>query len=288
MPTEYSCAVTPTPSLLGVGLRAPHYREVLDERPPLGWFEVHTENYFGAGGPPHHYLERIRSHYPLSFHGVGLSLGSTDPLNEGHLRRLRELIARYEPALVSDHLSWSSVGGRYFNDLLPLPYTEEALAHVSGRIVAVQERLGRELLIENPSTYLCFTHSTIPEWEFLGEVARRAGCGILLDVNNVYVSATNHGFDPLTYLDAIPPDRVRELHLAGHTRKRYPEGEILIDTHDAPVCADVWALYAYTLAHVGARPTLIEWDSNLPPFATLLEESARARRYLEARDAVAA
>jgi len=188
---------------------------------------------------------------------------------------------------VSDHLSWSSFGGRYFHGLLPLPYTDEALVHVSARVAAVQDLLGRELLIENPSTYLAFAHATVPEWEFLAEVARRAGCGILLDANNVYVSATNQGFDPRRYIDAIPPERVREIHLAGHTRKRYPEGEMLIDTHDAPVCPAVWALYAYALERLGPRPTLIEWDSNLPPFATLLKESARAHRYLEACDAVA-
>ncbi|BAU47814.1 hypothetical protein SVA_1239 [Sulfurifustis variabilis] len=288
MRRETAHAAAPIPSLLGVGLRAPHYRAVLQGLPPLGWFEVHSENYFGAGGPPHHYLERVRSHYALSLHGVGLSLGSTDPLNERHLHALKRLVARYQPAFVSDHLSWSSIGGRYLNDLLPLPYTEESLAHVSARIAAVQEFLGRELLIENPSTYLRFTHSTIPEGEFLAEVARRADCGILLDVNNVYVSAVNHGLDPRVWLDAVPADRVRELHLAGHTRRRYPDGEILIDTHDAPVCPAVWALYGQALARLGARPTLIEWDSNLPPFTTLLEEAARARRCLEACDALAA
>ncbi|HEX9625724.1 MAG TPA: DUF692 domain-containing protein [Acidiferrobacterales bacterium] len=277
-----------TPTSVGVGLRAPHYRDVLTARPAVGWFEVHSENYFGAGGPPQRYLEQVRADYALSLHGVGLSLGSTDPLNARHLGRLRGLVARYEPALVSDHLSWSSIGGRYLNDLLPLPYTDEALAHVVGRIRAAQDLLGRRLLIENPSTYLQFGHSTISEWEFLAEVARAADCDILLDVNNVYVSACNHGFDPGAYLNAMPPERVKEIHLAGHTRKSYPEGEILIDTHNAPVAEPVWALYRETLALIGPRPTLIEWDTDLPPFAVLLEEAARARADLEALDAVAA
>lgn len=278
----------PAPTSVGVGLRAPHYQEVLATRPPAGWFEVHSENYFGAGGPPHHYLERVRADYPLSLHGIGLSLGSADALDERHLARLKALIERYEPALVSDHLSWSAIGGRYLNDLLPLPYTEEALAHVAARVRRAQELLGRELLIENPSTYLQYVHSTIPEWDFLAEVARRADCGILLDVNNVYVSAVNHGFEPRAYLRAVPAERVKELHLAGHTRKRYPEGEILIDTHNAPVDEPVWALYEETLALLGPRPTLIEWDTDLPPLAVLLSEAGRARAYVEARDAVAA
>lgn len=281
-------AVAPTPTSVGVGLRAPHYQAVLDARPAIGWFEVHSENYFGAGGPPHRYLERVREHYPLSFHGVGLSLGSVDALNERHLRRLKELIARYQPMLVSDHLSWSSIGGRYLNDLLPLPYTEEVLDHVSARVLQAQEFLERELLIENPSTYLGFTHSTIPEWEFLAELSRRADCGILLDVNNVYVSAMNRRFDPLVYLDAIPFDRVRELHLAGHTRKQYREGDVLIDTHNAPISEPVWALYAEALRRLGSRPTLIEWDTDLPPFTTLLKEAERAAAYLKAPNNVAA
>ena len=278
----------PAPTSVGVGLRAPHYHDVLTTRPAVGWFEVHSENYFGAGGPPHHYLEEVRSGYSLSLHGIGLSLGSADALNEHHLVQLKRLVRRYEPEFVSDHLSWGSIGGRYLNDLLPLPYTEEALAHVAARIRAVQEFLGRELLIENPSTYLEYAHSTIAEWDFLADVAHRADCGILLDVNNVYVSAFNHRFDPAAYLRAVPAGRVRELHLAGHTRKRYADGEILIDTHDAPVAEPVWALYDTALALYGPRPTLIEWDANLPPFDVLLDEAARARRCLERRHADAA
>ena len=274
--------------IAGIGLRAEHYRAVLAERPAVGWFEVHSENYFGLGGAPHYYLERVRRDYPISFHGVGLSLGSVDPINHAHVARLKELIERYEPALVSEHLSWGSVDGVYLNDLLPLPYTEEALCHISARIAAVQDALGRELLIENPSTYLRYRHSTLPEWEFLREIAARTGCRLLLDVNNVYVSAVNHGFDPEQYLHALPVDRVVEIHLAGHTVKQFPEGRFLIDTHNAPVADAVWALYQTALAQFGPLPTLIEWDTDLPPLATLTAEARRADDFLEARRAVAA
>jgi len=272
----------------GIGLRAPHYRALLESRPAVGWLEVHSENYFGAGGPPLHYLERARALYPLSLHGVGLSLGSADPLDDRHLGRLKDLARRFEPTLVSDHLSWSSIGGRHLNDLLPLPYTDEALAHVSKRVQQAQERLGQTLLIENPSSYLRYRHSTIPEWEFMTELARRSGCAILLDVNNVYVSARNHGFDPHHYLDAIPVALVREIHLAGHTVKQFPDGEILIDTHNRPVCEDVWALYRSAVARFPGVPALIEWDSDLPPLETLVEEARRADAIAEANHAVAA
>ncbi len=260
----------------GIGLRAPHYRDLLETRPGVGFLEVHSENYFGAGGAPLYYLERVREHYPLSLHGIGLSLGSADPLNREHLRKLKALVARFEPILVSDHLCWSSVDGIYLNDLLPLPYTEEALAHVVTRIGEAQDFLGREILIENPSSYLSYVDSVIPEWEFLGELAARSHCGILLDVNNMYVSSRNLGFDPQIYLAAMPPGKVREIHLAGHTVKRYPDGEILIDTHNAPVCAAVWQLYRKTVQHLGDVPTLIEWDTDLPPLAAVVEEAARA------------
>ena len=277
----------PIPAAVGIGLRAPHYREALEARPRVAWWEVHSENYFGDGGPPHHYLERIRADFPLSLHGVGLSLGSVDPLNRTHLRKLQALIARYEPGLVSDHLSWSAVGGRYLNDLLPLPYTEEALLHVVDRVSAAQDFLGREMLVENPSSYLEYAESTIPESEFLREVAQRAGCGLLLDVNNVYVSARNHGFDAMQYIRALPAERVREIHLAGHTVKRYEDGEILIDTHNALVCDAVWRLYEQTLRLIGPRPTLIEWDTDLPPLATLLAEARAASDILETERAAA-
>jgi hypothetical protein len=268
----------------GIGLRAPHYRELLDARPALGMLEVHSENYFGEGGQPHWFLERLRAHYPLSLHGVGLGLGSVDPLSATHLGKLARLIERYQPCLVSEHLCWSAAGGRHLNDLLPLPYTQEALAHVCARVSEVQDRLGRELLVENISSYLRFRHSTIPEWEFFAEVARRTGCGLLLDVNNVYVSAVNHGFDPREYLRAIPADAVREVHLAGFERAP----QMLIDTHGYPVSEPVWALYRETIARIGPRPTLIEWDTDLPPLAALLAEAHRADDAIRDTCAVAA
>jgi hypothetical protein len=282
-------AATSIPASAGIGLRAAHYREVIESRPDVGWLEVHSENYFGDGGAPLYYLERAREHCPISLHGVGLSLGSADPLNREHLRHLKRLIDRIEPGLVSEHLCWSSIDGRYLNDLLPLPYTDEALTHVVARIVEVQEFLGCQILIENLSSYLNFEHSTIPEWEFLAAVAARADCAILFDVNNVYVSARNHGFDPQLYLRAMPAERVRELHLAGHMRRVLDDGEILIDTHNARVCDEVWALYRATIAVFGPRPTLIEWDSELPALSVLVEEARRAQGILEqGRDSIAA
>src|SRR3989344_162385 len=266
---------------IGIGLRAEHYREVVATRPLVGWFEVHSENYFGEGGAPHYYLEQVRRDYPLSLHGVGLSLGSADALNRTHLEKLKALIQRYEPGLVSDHLSWSSVDGKYLNDLLPLPYLEETLRHVTERVIQAQEFLGREILIENPSSYLQYRHSDMDEAEFLAELSVRSGCGILLDVNNIYVSASNHGFDAQAYLRAIPPARVREIHLAGHTVNRYPEGEILIDTHNARVCDAVWTLYGEALRHVGPVPVLIEWDTDLPALSVLLDEARKAEAIQE-------
>jgi len=271
----------PIPACAGIGLRAVHYREVLDRLPPVGWLEVHSENYFGAGGSPHAYLEALRPHYPLSLHGVGLSLGSTDPLDVQHLDKLQTVIKRYEPALVSEHLSWGSVEGRHYNDLLPLPYTGEALNHVAQRVAETQERLGRRILMENPSTYLRFAHSTIPEAEFLAELVRLTGCGILLDVNNVYVSARNHSSDPYDYLNAMRPTDVAEIHLAGFTVNRFDGGEILIDTHSRPVHPEVWALYRAAIAALGPVPTLIEWDTDLPPLDVLTAEASKAQRILE-------
>lgn len=271
----------PIPARVGIGLRAEHYHEVVTTRPAVAWLEVHSENYFGEGGAPHYYLEQVRRDYPLSLHGVGLSLGSADVLNRTHLGKLKALIQRYEPGLVSDHLSWSSVDGNYLNDLLPLPYLEETLRHVTERVMQAQEFLGREILIENPSSYLQYRHSDMGEAEFLAELSMRSGCGILLDVNNIYVSASNHGFNAQTYLRTLPPARVREIHLAGHTVNRYPEGEILIDTHNARVCDAVWALYRDALAHVGPVPTLIEWDTDLPALSVLLDEARQAEAIQE-------
>lgn len=277
-------SATAIPVRCGIGLRAPHCREIIDCRPAIGWVEVHSENYFGDGGQPHHFLERIRSDYPLSLHGVGLGLGSSDPLDLEHVRKLARLIERYEPGLVSEHLCWSAAGGRHLNDLLPLPYTEEALDYVCGRIDTLQHFLGRQVLIENVSSYLEFHHSTIPEWEFLAEVARRSGCAILLDVNNVYVNAVNHGFDARTYLAAVPADAVQEIHLAGFDAS----GPCLIDTHGTPVAHEVWSLYREAIARLGPRPTLIEWDTDIPPLDVLIAEAAKAEAILEERHAVAA
>lgn len=269
------------PDRAGIGLRAEHTVEFLGTRPDVGFVEAHSENHFG-GGKPLHFLERARRDYPLSLHGVGLSIGSADPLNEAHLARLAALVRRLEPALVSEHLCWSSVGGVYANDLLPLPLTEEALVHVVARVQQVQERLGRTILLENVSSYVEFAASALPEPQFLAEVARRSGCGILLDVNNIHVSACNHGFDPLTYLDAIPRAAVREMHLAGFTTRHIDGAEFLIDTHSAPVADAVWALYEQALQRFGPVPTLIEWDADLPPLATLLGEARHADRLLAA------
>ncbi len=227
------------PVAAGVGLRAPHVREVIATRPALPWFEVHSENYFVDGGPALAALARVRGDYPLSLHGVGMSLGATDPLDRDHLAKLKRLIARVEPAQVSEHLCWSSVDGRHYNDLLPLPYTDEALDHVCARVARVQDLLGRTIAVENVSAYAAFAEATMTEAEFVAGVARRTGCGLLLDVNNVHVNAVNHGFDADAYIAAIPPAAVVEYHLAGFDAR----GDILVDTHGAPVAADVWALY---------------------------------------------
>lgn len=274
----------PIPTRAGIGLRTPHFREILQTLPDLGWVEAHSENFFGDGGQPLYFLERIRAHYPVSLHGVGLSLGGTDPLDRAHLARLRRLVRRIDPGLVSEHLSWSAVGGRHLNELLPLPYTEEALALVVRRVQQVQDCLGRRILVENISSYLHCEYSTITEPEFIAELVARSGCGILLDVNNAYVSGHNHGFDPRAYLAVLPGDAIGEIHLAGYARS----GALLIDTHGAPVSDPVWRLYRDALARFGPRPTLIEWDNDIPSLAVLVEEAAHAARIMEEGDAVAA
>ncbi|MFC6672834.1 DUF692 domain-containing protein [Marinobacterium aestuariivivens] len=261
----------------GIGLRSPHMEALLQTRPSVGWLEVHSENFFGNGGVALHYLMQAREHYPVSLHGVGLSLGSTDPISQPHLRLLRQLIDRVRPGLVSEHLSWGAVSGIHFNDLLPLPYTEEALDHFCQRVDQAQEILGWRLLIENPSSYLRYRHSTIPEWEFLAAVAERTGAGILLDINNIFVSAFNQGFDAETYLKAIPASRVGEIHLAGHSRKQFDDAELLIDDHASPVCDQVWSLYRRALRWLGPKPTLIEWDAELPPLPDLVDQARLAR-----------
>lgn len=266
----------PMPASAGIGLRAQHHLDVLSGAPPVAWFEAHSENYFADGGAHVESLSKIRARYPLSLHGVGLSLGSTDPLDIRHLENLRRALARFEPSLVSEHLSWSSVGGRFANDLLPLPYTEEALRHASARIAQVQDFLGRQILIENVSSYLQFEASTLREWEFVAGVAEESGCGILLDLNNIYVAAHNHSFDCLTYLQGIPQRAVRELHLAGHSRVNLDGTEVLIDTHGTQVCEAVWELYRAALERFGALPTLIEWDTDIPEFHVLQAEADKA------------
>jgi uncharacterized protein (UPF0276 family) len=257
----------------GVGLRTVHYGEVLDGTARVDWFELISENFMVRGGRPLRVLDRARELAPVALHGVSLSLGSVDPLNETYLDELAALAARVEPAWISDHLCWGSVGGHYAHDLLPLPYTDEALAHVVERVERIQARLGRQILVENVSSYLTYAQSAMPEWEFLAEVSRRADCGILLDVNNVYVSAVNHGFDPATYIAGVPADRVGQIHLAGHS----DHGTHLLDTHDAPVRAEVWTLYRETLERFGRVSTLIEWDEHIPAWPELLAEAERAR-----------
>ena len=265
----------------GLGLRTPHVRQVLAERPPVGWFEVHSENYYADGGPALAALDRVRADYPLSLHGVGMSLGSADRLDRGHLAKLRRLVERTDPALVSEHLCWSAIDGRHLNDLLPLPYTEEALALVAARVAQIQDALGRELLVENISSYVAFADSTIPEWEFVAALARQSGCRLLLDVNNVYVNAINHGFDPDDYVAAIPGEAVAEIHLAGFDAT----GPCLLDTHGTRVAPEVWALFERTIARFGPRPTLIEWDIDIPAFSVLQEEAATAQSILDQSDA---
>ena len=259
----------------GIGLRGPHVGEIMRARPALGLLEVHAENYLG-GSPAVAALEELRRDYPVSLHGVGLSLGSADNLDRRHLTRFRALIDRIDPILVSEHLSWSSIGGRYLNDLLPLPLTEESLEIVCDHVDEAQAALGRPLLIENPAAYLRFRHSTIAETDFLAALCERTGCGVLCDVNNVYVNAENFGFDPIGYLDALPANAVGEIHLAGHHQADADGVPILIDDHGAPVAAPVWHLYAHAVERFGQRPTLVEWDSKLPPLATLLAEAAKA------------
>jgi uncharacterized protein (UPF0276 family) len=258
----------------GLGLRTQHYQEILDSAPSVDWFEALTENYLVPGGKPLYYLEKIRARYPLVLHGVSLSIGSSDPLNRGYLAQLKALADRIEPAWISDHLCWTGLNGRNLHDLLPLPYTEEAVVHVSDRIQAVQDYLGCRLLIENVSSYLTYTDSCMSEWEFLSAVAGRADCLILLDINNIYVSGFNHDFDPRDYVRGVPVERVQQFHIAGHRN----HGDYIVDTHDEAVIDPVWRLYADACRRFGAVSTLIERDDNIPPLAELLEELDHARR----------
>lgn len=267
----------------GIGLRHAHFRDMLERLPPLAFLEVHSENFFGAGGPPHFFLEQLRENYPLSLHGVGLSLGSIDPLNTQHLNKLKRLIDRYQPDLVSEHLCWGSSGGIFSNDLLPMPYSEEAIRHMAQRIDAVQNALGRRILVENLSQYVAFPESEMSEWQFVAEVVEAADCQLLLDINNIYVNACNFQFNAKEYLRHMPAERVVEYHLAGYER-----GErCLIDTHGHPVSDEVWALFSEALSIIGPRPSLIEWDTDIPPLSTLLGEARKADQLLERHRAAA-
>jgi uncharacterized protein (UPF0276 family) len=268
--------------LAGTSFKPEHLAAILGEGQQRGFFEVHAENYVGAGGPPHRALEAVRRDHPLSLHGVCMSIGGERPLDKAHLQRFRDLVERYEPALVSEHLAWSTHDTTYFNDLLPLPYTEATLGRVCDHIGQVQEAIWRPLLLENPSTYLAFTESTMSETEFIRRVAERTGCGLLLDINNVFVSATNHGFSALDYLSDFPLSRVGEIHLAGHAEQRDDEGDLLlIDSHDGPVTDPVWKLYEIVITRCGPIPTLIEWDSKIPDWPVLKAEAAAAQAILD-------
>jgi uncharacterized protein (UPF0276 family) len=261
----------------GIGLRPEHYVQIVTQRPPLDWLEVITENFLQPGGNPRRVLRAIRERYPVVLHGVSLAVGSVDPLDTSYLDQVDALAHEVEPAWISDHLCWGRHRGRQAHDLLPLPYHEEALSHVVERVGRVQDRLRRRILLENVSSYVAFRSSTMPEWEFFAEVARRADCELLLDVNNVFVSAHNHGFDAWTYVSSLPADRVRQIHLAGHSHS----GELLLDTHDHPVPDPVWELYRRTIARLGPRATLIEWDARIPPLERLMDEAGRARAVAE-------
>jgi uncharacterized protein (UPF0276 family) len=274
------------PLRAGVGLKPEHYRTIVESNPDIGFFEVHAENYMGAGGPPHRYLTEIRNRYPLSLHGVGLSIGADRPLDRDHLQRLRQLIERYQPGLFSEHLAWSTHDTTFFDDLLPVPYTAEMLACVTDHINEVQETLGRQMLLENPSTYLAFAESTYSEIDFIAEIAQRTGCGLLLDVNNVHVASINQQWDPVRYIDEYPLAHVQEIHLAGYTREADDKGRpLLIDTHDRPVDEIVWGLFEHAFGHLGPIPTLIEWDAKVPAWPELKAEADRAKAIMVAAGA---
>ncbi|SEE56387.1 hypothetical protein SAMN05519104_6537 [Rhizobiales bacterium GAS188] len=278
------------PPQAGVGFKPEHFFAIDAAPQPIGFFEIHAENYMGEGGPPHAQLTRLRQDYALSIHGVGLSIGSMQPLDQDHLMRLRGLCDRYQPESFSEHLAWSSHDGIFLNDLLPLPYTEETLARVAEHVDQVQNALKRRLLLENPSTYLLFEDSTIPEVEFLAEVTRRSGCGLLLDVNNVFVAATNHRLDPRDYLASFPFAHVGEIHLSGHAATIDELGaQLLIDSHDTPVTDPVWALYEEVIAKTGPVASLVEWDNDVPEWPVLRREAVAAQAILDrARHRVAA
>lgn len=266
----------PAMLLTGIGLRPAHYAEFIDHHPGFAWLEVHSENYFADGGKALRALETISQAYPISLHGVSLSLGSSDELNWQHLKRLRELIHRINPCLVSEHLSWSSIDGHYFHDLLPLPYTEESLAYLTERVQQVQDYLQRQILLENISSYVQFQQSTISEQEFLTTLAKQSGCGILLDINNIYISSKNLNRNPQDYINVIPSDLVQEIHLAGFTKTNVNQKEVLVDSHNTCVADDVWDLFRFAIQKLGRKPTIIEWDSDLPNIEVLCAEANKA------------
>ena len=278
----------PIPARAGIGLRSPHYAHVAAGNPAVAWVEVHTENYFHDGGPHLQELERIRESHALSLHGVGLALGSVEPIDRHHLERVKRAVRRFEPALVSEHACWGHAGGEHFNDLLPLPYTEEAAEHLAARVREVQDFLGRQILLENLSSYFAYSASRLTEWEFLAAVVERSGCGLLLDVNNAYVNSVNLGLDAARFIDSVPESAVQEIHLAGHRRNPVGGRDILIDDHGSAVCADVWDLYARAIDRLGRVPTLIEWDTDLPDFEVLLAEARKADAVMERRGVLAA
>lgn len=271
----------PIPARAGIGLRSAHHEHAASGQIDVAWLEVHTENYFHDGGPQLRALEQARAHYPLSLHGVGLGLGSVEPIDRAHLARVKRSVDRFEPALVSEHACWGHAGGEHFNDLLPLPYTEEAAELLSARIALVQDVLGRQILIENLSSYFAYSASRLTEWEFLAAVVERSGCGLLLDVNNLYVNAVNLGLDARRFIEAIPAAAVQEIHLAGHRRNKVGDRELLIDDHGSGVCAEVWSLYEHAIGRLGPIPTLVEWDTDVPAIEVLVAEARKADLIME-------
>lgn len=269
------------PARAGIGLRSQHHEHAAAGLPAVAWLEVHTENYFHDGGPQVRALERVRAHYPLSLHGVGLGLGSVEPLDRGHLARVKRAVERFEPALVSEHACWGHAGGEHFNDLLPLPYTEEAVELLSARVRQVQDFLGRQILVENLSSYFAYSASRLTEWEFLAAVVERSGCGLLLDVNNLYVNAVNLGLDAERFIAEVPAIAVQEIHLAGHRRNSIGTRDLLIDDHGSAVCAEVWSLYERAIQRLGPVPTLIEWDTDVPALGVLIAEARKADMIME-------
>ena len=270
------------PNLVGIGLRGPHYRDILEQKPDLGWLEVHPENYFG-GGIHRHFLSQIRADYEISFHAVGMSLGSAHGLDPDHLHKIKELIDIFEPFQLSDHASWSATGNAHLNDLLPLPYTQETLDTLQQNISIAQDYFARPILVENPSTYVSFHADEMPEYELLNRLAETTGCGLLLDCNNIFVQAHNHGFDPYHYISQIKPQYVGEIHLAGYSERVIGTETLLIDTHSKRIKPEVWELYGHALRHIGTVPTLIEWDLDLPPLSVLMEEAKTASEIMQHR-----